>query len=386
MKKKTKNKQKYLQTYKIKQKKMRKIQSQKTYKIKQGKKHLRKTYKKHNFFLQKGGMVADPPDNCAICLSSLKDKPTRTTPCGHTFHEQCLQEWLSRSNTCPFCRARVNPVAPVAPNIDADANIMRQAFQLCRAGSLYMLQVLLHEHPFHVNVIQTEDPQIGWTLLHVAAFNGNMGIVNMLIALGVYSNARTPTMQLASDIARNQGHEEVAVIIERAIAANDARQAEMRAQIMREELEEAETSPADSIPRAFRLINNFEVMRVSVMLEAGIIEPTSRFNIGNSDQWTLLHMAASRGQMPLIQELLWRGASARALTLPRGETSRGETPAQIARRTIGMMRPEIAPFLEAAAEVAAGVAVTGAGWATRDEAELAMAAATPAMSIVDDDL
>jgi hypothetical protein len=56
MKKKTKNKQKYLQTYKIKQKKMRKIQSQKTYKIKQGKKHLAKTYKKQKFFLQKGGM------------------------------------------------------------------------------------------------------------------------------------------------------------------------------------------------------------------------------------------------------------------------------------------------------------------------------------------
>jgi hypothetical protein len=71
--KKTKNKQKYLQTYKIKQKKMRKIQSQKTYKIKQkkmrkiqsqktykikqGKKHLAKTYKKQKFFLQKGGMV-----------------------------------------------------------------------------------------------------------------------------------------------------------------------------------------------------------------------------------------------------------------------------------------------------------------------------------------
>jgi hypothetical protein len=373
MKKITKSKQKHLaKTYKkhfAKTYKKHKKHLAKTYR----KKYLRKTYKKHKFFLQKGGMVADPPepDNCSICFSSLTDSPdspTKTTHCEHTFHEQCLQDWLLRSHTCPLCRGPVdpaNPANPLDPNIDADTNIMRQAFELCQAGSLYMLQVLLHEHPFHVNVIQTEGLQTGWTLLHVAAFNGNMGIVNMLITRGVYSNARTPTMLLASDIARNQGHAAVAVFIDRAIAANVAWYAAARAQMMREERAEAARRPADSIRRAFRLLDQFEFMRVSVMLEAGIINATAH-ETGTGDNWTLLHLAASRGQMRLVQELLWRGASARALS-----RLRRETPAQLVRRVRANMFREIAAFLEAVERV-------------EIDAELAMAAATPATSIVDD--
>jgi ankyrin repeat protein len=135
-------------------------------------------------------------------------------------------------------------------------------------------------------------------------------------------------------------------------------------------------SPELAILRVFRHINVSEVMRISVMLEAGIIEPTSRFTIGNGNTWTLLHLAASRGQMLLIQELLLRGASARALTLPSRET-----PAQIA----GRVRPEIALFLEAV-ESAEADAEAAAAAAARDEAELRIAAATPISSApIDED-
>ena len=364
MKKITKSKQKHLaKTYKK--------HLAKTYR----KKYLRKTYKKHNFFLQKGGVddppdapvEPDAPDNCSICFSSLTDSPTRTTPCGHTFHEQCLQEWLSRRNTCPFCRAPVNPEAPVVPVVPVPPvpvapprdPIKIQAFELCREGNLARLQTLLQDHPFlvDVNVIQTEGSHTGWTLLHEAAFNGYMEIVNMLITQGVYLKARTPTMQLASDIASDQGHGQVAVHIDQAIAANDADQAAARAQMRHEELALAR-SPELAILRVFRHINVSEVMRISVMLEAGIIEPTSRFTIGNGNTWTLLHLAASRGQMLLIQELLLRGASARALTLPSRET-----PAQIA----GRVRPEIALFLEAVESAEADAEAAAAAAARVDD-------------------
>lgn len=364
MKKITKSKQKHLaKTYKKHKKHLAK-----TYK--KHKKYLRKTYKKHKFFLQKGGMVADPPDlpddNCSICFSSMADTPTRTTPCDHTFHARCLQEWLLRSNTCPFCRAPVNPEAP---------NIMIQAFQLCEEGNLNMLQTLLNEHPYDVNIIQTEYPHTGWTLLHEAAFNGNMGIVNMLITRGVYSNARTPTMQLASDIAREQGHDEVAVFIEQAIARAAADSAAARAQMMSDELELARRRPADSIRRAVRFIVHLEFMRVSVMLESGIINATARIEF-HGDNLTLLHLAAYRGHMRLVQELLLRGASARAVSL-----SRRETPAQLVRRVSSDRFREIAPYLEAVerAEVDAEAAAEAA------RAELEMAANTPTSSAYNDE-
>jgi hypothetical protein len=423
MKKITKSKQKHkkhlAKTYRKKHlRKTYKKHLAKTYR----KKYLRKTYKKHKFFLQKGGMVADPPDppaapvpaaanddddaddyNCSICDESMTGEPFLKTPCNHEFHVRCLERWLSTSDaskSCPLCRTQLNPANPAAPaapeaiTVEARLNIKRRAFELCEQGNLEMLQTLVRDYPFLVNdhLIKTEGPQTGWTLLHVAAFNGNMGIVNMLITRGYTSNARTPTMQLASDIARDKGHGQVAALIEEAIAANDARQAEMRNRMMREEQALADGNPAGSLDRAVRNINFNQTMRVSVMLELGIINPNSRFTIGNGDNWTLLHIAARFGRMLLIQELLFKGASTRARTEPGGET-----PAQLARRLSGWAFPNAAVFLEAAeraevdVEAAAAAAArvdaeAAAAAAARDEDELAMAAATPAMSIVDDDL
>lgn len=40
--------------------------------------------------------------NCPICLESL-DK-IYTTSCNHEFHEDCINQWLETTNTCPMCR------------------------------------------------------------------------------------------------------------------------------------------------------------------------------------------------------------------------------------------------------------------------------------------
>jgi len=39
---------------------------------------------------------------CMICLDS--DKINAELPCGHKFHNKCINEWLSTKNTCPVCR------------------------------------------------------------------------------------------------------------------------------------------------------------------------------------------------------------------------------------------------------------------------------------------
>jgi len=49
---------------------------------------------------------ADTPDIATLeCGHSHPEKPTiATLECGHEFHEECINKWSKKSNTCPLCR------------------------------------------------------------------------------------------------------------------------------------------------------------------------------------------------------------------------------------------------------------------------------------------
>jgi len=43
---------------------------------------------------------------CSVCLGDLGDgRSTCTTSCSHTYHSQCLHQWLAIDGTCPCCRS-----------------------------------------------------------------------------------------------------------------------------------------------------------------------------------------------------------------------------------------------------------------------------------------
>ncbi|XP_015582958.2 NEP1-interacting protein 2 isoform X2 [Ricinus communis] len=46
---------------------------------------------------------------CSICLQDFKDgESVRKLPyCGHFFHMDCLDKWLTRNGSCPMCRTSV---------------------------------------------------------------------------------------------------------------------------------------------------------------------------------------------------------------------------------------------------------------------------------------
>lgn len=50
-------------------------------------------------------LVANQGSECSICLDefSLGDPALRIF-CGHLFHEDCVKDWLKKSNECPVCR------------------------------------------------------------------------------------------------------------------------------------------------------------------------------------------------------------------------------------------------------------------------------------------
>lgn len=42
---------------------------------------------------------------CTICLDDLVvGQPALRIPCGHLYHEECVKDWLKKSNECPVCR------------------------------------------------------------------------------------------------------------------------------------------------------------------------------------------------------------------------------------------------------------------------------------------
>ncbi|XP_010524458.1 PREDICTED: RING-H2 finger protein ATL46-like [Tarenaya hassleriana] len=58
-----------------------------------------------------------PPPCCAVCLRDAAEgeKMRRLTVCGHCFHADCIDTWLSMKSTCPLCRAEVPPLPPANP-------------------------------------------------------------------------------------------------------------------------------------------------------------------------------------------------------------------------------------------------------------------------------
>ncbi|KMZ72577.1 RING finger family protein [Zostera marina] len=54
---------------------------------------------------------------CSVCLGDYKsdDRLKRIPPCGHTFHVECIDNWLTTNITCPLCRASLIPTVKTPP-------------------------------------------------------------------------------------------------------------------------------------------------------------------------------------------------------------------------------------------------------------------------------
>jgi hypothetical protein len=43
--------------------------------------------------------------NCVVCQSEFqKQEEIRTLPCKHSFHKDCIDQWLKINKTCPICK------------------------------------------------------------------------------------------------------------------------------------------------------------------------------------------------------------------------------------------------------------------------------------------
>jgi hypothetical protein len=54
-----------------------------------------------------GGQSSEEDRECSICLDTIHSAgDARMLVCAHTFHSDCVEEWLARSNVCPLCRTQ----------------------------------------------------------------------------------------------------------------------------------------------------------------------------------------------------------------------------------------------------------------------------------------
>ena len=51
-----------------------------------------------------GGTERASSHTCAICLSEIKTLDDKQLPCGHHFHQPCVEKALSHDLRCPTCR------------------------------------------------------------------------------------------------------------------------------------------------------------------------------------------------------------------------------------------------------------------------------------------
>jgi hypothetical protein len=65
----------------------------------------RQTSSLDSYLLSHQDKDEDAVGSCAICIEAFTSTKTNTTlQCNHTFHTDCIKEWLEKELTCPICR------------------------------------------------------------------------------------------------------------------------------------------------------------------------------------------------------------------------------------------------------------------------------------------
>lgn len=60
--------------------------------------------------------------SCSICLEPLLSTKSKKLECNHTFHKDCVDEWLKRNMNCPLCRTETLDIRINIPNFILENN------------------------------------------------------------------------------------------------------------------------------------------------------------------------------------------------------------------------------------------------------------------------
>jgi hypothetical protein len=56
------------------------------------------------------GTIDEESPSCTVCLCEYEGgDEMRRLPCGHDFHQACIDKWMTQHTTCPICRVGLVP-------------------------------------------------------------------------------------------------------------------------------------------------------------------------------------------------------------------------------------------------------------------------------------
>ena len=56
--------------------------------------------------------------DCTVCLASVGVGDACQLPCGHVFHQECVEKWVREKGSCPNCRASTRTANASALGVD----------------------------------------------------------------------------------------------------------------------------------------------------------------------------------------------------------------------------------------------------------------------------
>lgn len=93
---------------------------------------------------------------CVVCLGDyqMNEKLHRLPVCGHAFHLDCIDQWLSKNTTCPLCRTSLLQAAKVVP-LDLAAQLATT--HLAHDPAEVLLPTSHHQHGHPVEEVATQE-------------------------------------------------------------------------------------------------------------------------------------------------------------------------------------------------------------------------------------
>lgn len=131
-------------------------------------------------------MSASPVPTCSICIEPLTDKIKELhkdpkLKLTHSFHEDCINKWLSLNKTCPICREKIT-VIKQPTDITAIAFSQFRSFSNRFIEDIQSAIQLNNVSRFKRLFLLTDLlPEQKMTLLHQAVLNKNFEIVKEIL-------------------------------------------------------------------------------------------------------------------------------------------------------------------------------------------------------------
>lgn len=117
------------------------------------------------------GLFKDGLAECSICLGKFKDEPSSLRflppPCGHVFHQVCIDEWFKFHLQCPICKRNIRQIIEGGEGYEIQTETTRRPLRVS-SQDIQAIQMLL-------NRMNNQTPAVNRGLVELRRMLSNRG-------------------------------------------------------------------------------------------------------------------------------------------------------------------------------------------------------------------